>query len=95
MDENQFCGAADVDGSPTSGAVDVEGGCPFLGAADAAGGSPFCDVIDVADGRPSCGAVVDVGGSPSCGAVGEAQAYYGLCGITLTEEGVGADGTDQ
>lgn len=50
VNENQFCGAADADGSPSSGAVDAEGGSPFLGAADAVG---------VADESPFCGAVVD------------------------------------
>lgn len=54
MYENQFCGAVDADGSPSSGAVDAEGGSPFLGAADAVGGSPFCDAVGVADESPSC-----------------------------------------
>lgn len=51
MNESQFCGAADVGGSPSSGAVGAEDG------------SPFCDAVGVADESPSCGAVA---GAPSC-----------------------------
>lgn len=81
--ENQFCGAADADESPSSGAVGAEGGCPFLGAADVAGGSPFCDAVGVADVSPSCGAV---GGAPAC---------CGWCGTAQTGACAVADGTDQ
>lgn len=83
MHENQFCGAADADGIPSSGAVDAEGETPFLDVVDVAGGSPFCDAVGVADESPSCGAV-DV--APVC---------CGWCGTALTGAGVVADGTDQ
>lgn len=83
MNENQFCGAADVDEGPSSGAADAEGGRPFLGVADAPGGSPFCDAVGVADE------------SPSCGAADEAPACCGWCGIALTGAGVAAGGTDR
>lgn len=83
MNENQFCGAADADESPSSGAVDAGGGRPFLGVADVVGGSPFCDAVGVVDE------------SPSCGAVDEALVCCGWCGIALTGAGVVADGTDQ
>lgn len=83
MNENQFCGAVDADGSPSSGVVGAEGGSPFLGVADAVGGSPFCDAVGVADGSPSCGAVDEV---PIC---------CGWCGTALTAAGVVVDGTDR
>lgn len=48
MNENQFCGAADADESPSSDAVDAEGGLPFLGVADVADESPSCGAVDEA-----------------------------------------------
>lgn len=96
MNESQFCDAADVDGSPSSGAVGAEDGSPFWGAADAMGESPFCGAVGVADESPSCGAAVDVvGGSPSCDAADEAPVCCGWCGTALTGADVAADGTDR
>lgn len=83
MNGNQFCGAADADVSPSSGAVDAESESPFLGVADVAGGSPFCDAVGVVDGNPFCGVAVD-----------EAPVCCGWCGTALTGEDVVADGTD-
>lgn len=95
MSENQFCGAADADGSPSSG-VGAEEGNPFLDVVDVVGGNPFCDAVGVGDASPICGAAVDaVGESPSCGAVDEAPTCFGWCGTELTEAGAVADGTDQ
>lgn len=82
MNENQFCGAADADGSPSSGAADAEGGSPFLHVADVVGESPFCDAVGVDDGSPFCG-VVDA--APVC---------CGWCETAQTAAGEAADGTD-
>ena len=83
MNENRSCGAVDADGSPSSDAVDAEGGSPFLGVVDVVGGSPFCGAVGVADE------------SPFCGAADEAPVCCGWCGTALTGAGAEADGTDQ